>query len=113
MTKGRITRRKFSQTVLAASALAVGGLLLVRRTTSMRRHLGENDVAGLLFGAVGVLYGALLAFVVFAAWEGYSPALGSWMTDVMLHTYDCDCTETETMALALATLAAKPVRLNS
>lgn len=48
-----------------------------------------------------------------AAWEGYSPALGSWMTDVMLHTYDCDCTETETMALALATLAAKPVRLNS
>lgn len=60
--------------VLASSAIAVGGLLLVRRTTSIRRHLGENDVAGLLFGAVGVLYGALLAFVVFAAWEGYSRA---------------------------------------
>lgn len=60
--------------VLAVSAFAVAGLLLVRRTTSLRRHLGENDVAGLLFGAVGVLYGALLAFVVFAAWEGYSRA---------------------------------------
>lgn len=48
-----------------------------------------------------------------AAWEGYSPSLGRWMTDVMLHTYDCDCTETETMALALATLAARPARLNS
>jgi|GraSoiStandDraft_10_1057309.scaffolds.fasta_scaffold582815_1 hypothetical protein len=48
-----------------------------------------------------------------AAWEGYSPTLGSWMTDVMLHAYDCDCSETETMSLALATLVAKPARLNS
>jgi hypothetical protein len=48
-----------------------------------------------------------------AAWEGYSPTLGSWMTDVMLHAYDCDSSDTETMSLALATLAARPARLNS
>ena len=48
-----------------------------------------------------------------AAWQGYSPALGSWMTDVMLHAYDCDYTETDTISLALATLAARPARLNS
>ena len=47
-----------------------------------------------------------------AAWEGYSPALGSWMTDVMLHAYDCDYTDTENIALALATLASRPARLN-
>jgi hypothetical protein len=48
-----------------------------------------------------------------AAWEGYSPALGSWMTDVMLHAYDSGCSESESMALALATFAARPARLNS
>jgi hypothetical protein len=48
-----------------------------------------------------------------AAWEGYSRPLGSWMTDAMLNTYDYGESETDTMALALATLAARPVRLNS
>ena len=59
--------------VILSSLLAVAGLLIVRRSR-LQRHLGENDVAGLLFGAVGVLYGALLAFVVFATWESYSRA---------------------------------------
>lgn len=48
-----------------------------------------------------------------AAWEGYTSSLGSWLTDVLLDSYDCDQTETESMALALASLAARPVRLNS
>jgi hypothetical protein len=48
-----------------------------------------------------------------AAWEGYTPTLGSWMTDVMLHAYDCDCADSESMSLALASLATKPARLNS
>ena len=48
-----------------------------------------------------------------AAWEGSSAALGSWVTDVMLHAYDCDESETDTMAMALATLAIRPARLNS
>jgi formylglycine-generating enzyme required for sulfatase activity len=60
--------------VTTVSVVAVGGLLIVRRTQRLQRHLGENDVAGILFGAVGILYGALLAFVVFATWEGYSRA---------------------------------------
>ena len=48
-----------------------------------------------------------------AAWQGYPSSLGSWTTDLLLHTYDCECDETETMALALATLAIRPARLNS
>lgn len=48
-----------------------------------------------------------------AAWEGYAPTLGRWMTDVMLHAYDCDCAESDAMSMALATLATGPVRLNS
>jgi uncharacterized membrane protein YraQ (UPF0718 family) len=59
--------------VVVAAMVAVAGLMVVRRTR-IQRHLGENDVAGLLFGAVGVLYGALLAFVVFAEWESYNGA---------------------------------------
>lgn len=61
--------------VIATVALvSVAGLLIVRRTTRLQRHLGENDVGGLLFNAVGILYGALLAFIVFAVWESYSRA---------------------------------------
>jgi len=38
-------------------------------------HAGvANEVAGLLFNAVGILYGALLAFIVFATWESFSAA---------------------------------------
>jgi len=60
--------------VVAMSLLALAGLLIVRRTHWLQRHLGENDVPGLIFGAVGILYGALLAFVVFATWESYAGA---------------------------------------
>jgi hypothetical protein len=58
--------------VVGVALLSVAGLLVFRRVA--RDHLGTNDVAGLLFGAVGILYGALLAFIVFATWEGYSGA---------------------------------------
>jgi hypothetical protein len=58
--------------VIGVALLSVVGLLVFRRVA--RGHLGNNDVAGLLFGAVGILYGALLAFIVFATWEGYSGA---------------------------------------
>ena len=60
--------------VLAVSVAAVAGLFVIRKSQRLDRHLGENDVAGLLFGAVGILYGALLAFVVFATWESYAGA---------------------------------------
>lgn len=60
--------------VALASALAVAGLLYVRRSPRFHSYLGENDVPGILFGGVGVLYGALLGFVVFGTWESYAGA---------------------------------------
>ena len=48
-----------------------------------------------------------------AAWEGYSRPLGSWMSDLLLHAYESDLSETDSIALTLATLANRPVRLNS
>jgi Protein of unknown function (DUF4239) len=60
--------------VVLTALVAVAGLLWVRRSTRFTQHLGENDVAGILFGAMGILYGALLAFVVFATWESYARA---------------------------------------
>src|SRR6476659_6993322 len=59
--------------VLAVSILAILALLALSHTR-LRPQGDANDLAGLLFGAVGILYGALLAFVVFATWESYSGA---------------------------------------
>src|SRR4051812_25994436 len=66
--------------VLAVSSLAVAGYMAVSRTR-FRPQGDANDVAGLIFGAVGILYGALLAFVVFATWESYSGAEAAVTTE--------------------------------
>jgi hypothetical protein len=60
--------------VVLAAILAVAGLLYVRRSPRFQQYLGENEVPGILFGGLGVLYGALLAFVVFGTWEFYDGA---------------------------------------
>lgn len=58
----------------ATVVVAIVGLTLVRRVPAFSVHFSENEVAGILFGSIGVLYGALLAFVVFAAWERFDTA---------------------------------------
>ena len=60
--------------IVGASLLAILGLVLVRRSSAFQQHFAENEVAGLLFSAMGVVYGALLAFVVFATWESFAGA---------------------------------------
>ncbi|MDQ2740745.1 MAG: DUF4239 domain-containing protein, partial [Chloroflexota bacterium] len=57
-----------------AMVVAVGGLLLTHRVMRMRRFLAENEVAGFLYAVIGVVYGVLLAFVVFAVWEQFNAA---------------------------------------
>jgi hypothetical protein len=57
-----------------AVALAVGGMLAVRRGFAPHVLERHNDVAGFIYAVLGVLYGALLAFVVVAAWERYMEA---------------------------------------
>ena len=50
--------------VVGGSALAIAGLLYVRRSERFTRVFNENEVAGLLFSVMGLVYGALLAFIV-------------------------------------------------
>jgi hypothetical protein len=60
--------------VLAVSIVAVLGLFLARRIPAFASRSQENEVAGLLYQAMGVVYGALLAFIVFATWESFASA---------------------------------------
>jgi hypothetical protein len=60
----------------------VGGSMLVAAVVTLfirrkvRKPSGEshNEVAGFIFATVGVLSAALLAFIIFALWEGYGTA---------------------------------------
>jgi hypothetical protein len=45
-------------TVVAVAIASVLSLLLARHTR-LQHHLGDNDVAGLIFGVIGILYGPL------------------------------------------------------
>jgi len=51
--------------------VAVGGLLFLRLVLHLPRDKGAHDVAGFLYAVIGVIYGVLLAFVVFAVWQRY------------------------------------------
>ena len=60
--------------VLAVSAAAVAGLMLVQRLVSPELREQHNDVAGFVYAGVGVVYAVLLALVVIAVWEQYQAA---------------------------------------
>ena len=51
--------------------ISVGGLLLVRQFVPHHRLKVHNDVAGAIFGTLGMAYTVLLAFVVVIAWQGF------------------------------------------
>jgi hypothetical protein len=48
--------------------------LLIRRVVHKPSGESHNEVAGFIFATVGVLAAVLLAFIVFALWEGYGTA---------------------------------------
>jgi hypothetical protein len=60
--------------ICIAMALAVGGLLVARRTLRLPHGAGDHDVAGVLYAAVGAIYGVLLAFIVVVVWDRYAAA---------------------------------------
>lgn len=55
-------------------AVAVGGVLLVRRSASLEFLESHNEVAGFIYAVVGVIYAVLLAFVVTFVWEQHRTA---------------------------------------
>jgi hypothetical protein len=61
--------------IVAGSAIAgIAGLLAVARWVPQARGRGDNDVKGVFFSAVAVLYAVLLAFVVVTVWSDFSDA---------------------------------------
>lgn len=58
----------------AGVLLALAGLLWVRRALPLDVLKAHHEVAGFLFGVLGVMYAVLLAFVVFVVWEQFEDA---------------------------------------
>src|SRR5438128_9436278 len=50
------------------------GIYLVRRKYSAEVLKENHEVAAIIFNAFGLFYGVLVAFVVFATWNGYDDA---------------------------------------
>ena len=52
-------------------AFSVGGLFLIRRFIPIHKLKLHNDVAGIIFTTLGVIYAVLLAFMVVVSWQNY------------------------------------------
>src|SRR5438876_10601269 len=59
---------------VVTTALAVAGLRLVRRKYPAEVLKENHEVAAIIFNAFGLLYGVVVAFVVFVTWSGYDDA---------------------------------------
>jgi hypothetical protein len=55
--------------ITTAVLIAIGGLLLIRRSISLSTLENHNDVAGFIYAVIGVIYAVLLAFVVDTVWD--------------------------------------------
>jgi len=57
-----------------AVGTAVGGVLLVRRLVDIRKFKEHHDIAGPIFGTIGVIYAVMLAFVLVIVWQDFDKA---------------------------------------
>ena len=60
--------------VVIGIIISIAGLLCVRRFISHQKLKTHNDVAGAIFGTLGMMYAVLVAFVVVIAWEDFDRA---------------------------------------
>src|SRR5438552_14716050 len=56
------------------TAAALAGLRLVRKKYPTEALKENHEVAAIIFNAFGLLYGVVVAFVVFVTWSGYDDA---------------------------------------
>jgi hypothetical protein len=52
--------------------LAIGGMLLVRRSVTLSTLESHNQVAGFIYSVVGVVYAVLLAFIAIVVWQQHT-----------------------------------------
>ena len=60
--------------VSLAVLVAVAGLLLVRRLSTLHLREEHNDVAGFIYAALAVAYAVVLGFVLITVWERHEAA---------------------------------------
>jgi hypothetical protein len=60
--------------VCATVFFAVAGTIVVRRRVPVEVLEKQHEVGGFVYAALSVIYGILLAFVVFVVWTGYQSA---------------------------------------
>ncbi|MBP9192048.1 MAG: DUF4239 domain-containing protein [Ignavibacteria bacterium] len=65
----------FLITVTLGSGFSFLTLVLIRRRHGWESFKENHEVGGFLFNALGLIYAALIAFVVFATWEEYNTSL--------------------------------------
>lgn len=65
----------FLITVFIGSGFSFFALILIRRHFDWESFKENHEVGGFLFNALGLIYAALIAFVVFATWEEYNTSL--------------------------------------
>src|SRR5260370_41968881 len=56
------------------TSVALAGLRFVRKTYPAEVLKENHEVAAIIFNAFGLLYGVMVAFVVFVTWSGYDDA---------------------------------------
>src|SRR5256885_1877179 len=59
---------------VVAAAIALSGLYVVRKKYPTDVLKENHEVAAIIFNAFGLFYGVMVAFVVFATWNGYDEA---------------------------------------
>lgn len=65
----------FLITVIIGTGFSFLALMLIRRHFDWESFKENHEVGGFLFNALGLIYAALIAFVVFATWEEYNDSL--------------------------------------
>jgi hypothetical protein len=60
--------------VAVALLISIGGLLIVHRFVNSSKMKTHHDIAGPIFGSLGVIYAVLLAFVVVISWQNFDRA---------------------------------------
>ncbi len=60
--------------IIVASLIAVGGMLLVRRSVAVSSLESHREIAGFVYATIGVMYGVLMSFVCAAEWGDYADA---------------------------------------
>lgn len=69
--------------VVVTVVAAIGAALQVQRYLPMAQRRENNDVAGVAFAIVGVLYAILLTFVTLSVWEDNDAAQASARTEAL------------------------------